>query len=55
MADLDSDGELVFRDCTERLVPDPDTRRVLAPITDPVPPAAAGRVPPQPAADRVAD
>lgn len=55
VADLDADGELEFRDKRERLVTDAATRRVLAPVADPIPPASAGRVPPRPAADRVGD
>jgi hypothetical protein len=52
VADLDADGELIFRDAAERQVPDPHTRRVLAPVVDPIPPCSAGRVEPRPADDR---
>ena len=48
-ADLGPDGELEYRDADERLVPAPERHRVLAPIDDPLPPAAAGRVEPRPA------
>ncbi|WP_232661379.1 hypothetical protein [Pseudonocardia sp. TRM90224] len=49
-ADLGPDGELEYRDAEENLVTAPETHRVLAPIADPLPPAAAGRVEPRPAA-----
>ena len=55
VADLDTDGNLVIKDSAERPVPHPHTVRVLAPITDPIPPASAGRVAPRPAPDRIAD
>jgi hypothetical protein len=56
VADLDSDGELIFRDVEdEQPVPEADQLRVLAPVRDPIPPASAGRVPPRPAEDRIAD
>lgn len=48
-ADLGPDGELEYRDAAERLVENPEERRVLAPIADPLPPAAAGHVEPRPA------
>jgi hypothetical protein len=51
-ADLDADGELIFRDSTEQPVPDAHARRVLAPVVDPIPPPSAGRVEPRPAHDR---
>jgi hypothetical protein len=54
-ADLDANGNLVIKDSTERPIPNPRTVRVLAPITDPIPPASAGRVAPRPAPDRIAD
>lgn len=49
-ADLGQDGELEYRDAAEALVENPDRHRVLAPITDPLPPTSAGRVEPRPAA-----
>lgn len=55
VADLDADGNLVIKDSAERPIPNPHTVRVLAPITDPIPPASAGRVTPRPAPDRIAD
>jgi hypothetical protein len=55
VADLDADGNLVIKDSAERPIPNPHTVRVLAPITDPIPPASAGRVAPRPAPDRIAD
>jgi hypothetical protein len=55
VADIDADGELIFRDSSERPVPDATTRRVLAPIVDPIPPASVGRVEPRPADDRIAE
>jgi hypothetical protein len=55
VADLDADGNLVIKDSAERPIPNPHTVRALAPITDPIPPASAGRVAPRPAPDRIAD
>jgi hypothetical protein len=55
-ADLDADGELVIRDLDDPTgppVPDAHATRVLAPVADPIPPASAGRVEPDPADDRV--
>jgi hypothetical protein len=49
-ADLGTDGELEYRDGDDDLVPDPEHQRVLAPVDDPLPRAAAGRVEPRPAA-----
>ncbi|MFC4946839.1 hypothetical protein [Pseudonocardia sp. GCM10023141] len=49
-ADLGADGDLEYRDAAERLVTDAEHRRVLAPVLDPLPEAAAGRVEPRPAA-----
>ncbi len=48
-ADLGPDGELEYRDARDELVTDAATRRVLAPVDDPLPRASAGRVPPRPA------
>jgi hypothetical protein len=56
VADLDGDGGLVYLDVTGGAVEPmsrPETLLVLAPVPDPVPPAAQGRVEPQAAADRV--
>ena len=53
VADLDADGKLIFRDSAERQVRDAHATRVLAPVEDPIPPAAAGRVDPRPADDRI--
>jgi hypothetical protein len=53
VADLDADGGLIFRDAAEQPIPDAHATRVLAPITDPIPPASAGRIEPRPADDRV--
>jgi hypothetical protein len=55
VADLDADGALVYLDADEQPVHDPDTRLVLAPVDDPIPPATAGRIPPLAADDRIAD
>lgn len=44
--DLGPDGELQYRDATDTVVSDPG-HRVLAPVDDPLPPAAAGRVVPR--------
>lgn len=49
VADLGPDGELEYRDGSDKVVPDPGKQRVLAPVTDPLPPASAGRVEPRPA------
>ncbi|MDT7655404.1 MAG: hypothetical protein QOF38_119, partial [Pseudonocardiales bacterium] len=46
-------GGLIFRDAAEQPIPDAHATRVLAPITDPIPPASAGRIEPRPADDRV--
>lgn len=53
VADLDAEGGLIFRDAAEQPVPDAHATRVLAPVTDPIPPASAGRVEPRPADDRI--
>jgi hypothetical protein len=52
VADLDADGQLIFRDAAERPVAEPHALRVLAPVRDPIPPCSAGRVEPRPADDR---
>jgi hypothetical protein len=49
VAELDADGELVYRDANEAIVADPEHHEVLAPIPDPVPKASAGHVNPSPA------
>lgn len=51
-ADLGPDGGLEYRDAAERLVEEPDRQRVLAPVPDPLPAAAAGRVAPRAARPR---
>lgn len=51
-ADLGSDGRLEYRDAAERLVTEPEHRRVMAPVPDPLPAASAGRVPPRAAKPR---
>jgi len=48
-ADLGPDGELEYRDAAEDVLAEPGRHRVLAPVDDPLPPAAAGRVEPRPA------
>ena len=54
LTDLDADGHLEYRDATVDAagdpVSDPERHRVLAPIDDPLPRAANGRVEPRPAA-----
>ena len=50
VTDLDADGQLEYRDGDDRPVADPEQQRVLAPIDDPLPRAADGRVEPRPAA-----
>lgn len=50
--DLAPDGRLEFHDADGRPVADPERQRVLAPVQDPIPPAAAGRVEPRPAPRR---
>ena len=50
VTDLDADGRLEYRDATDHPVPDPERHRVLAPVDDPLPRAADGRVEPRPAA-----
>ncbi len=51
VAELGPDGQLEYRDAqTDEPVDDPAQHRVLAPVDDPLPPAAAGRVEPRPAA-----
>jgi hypothetical protein len=50
VADLGSDGELEYRDTADNVVRDPERHRVLAPVDDPLPAAAGGRVEPRPAA-----
>ncbi len=49
LADLGPDGELEYRDAADTPVPDPGAHRVLAPVEDPLPRAADGRVVPRPA------
>jgi hypothetical protein len=49
VADLGPDGELEYRDSADRVVEDPYSPRGRAPVDDPPPPAAAGRVEPRPA------
>jgi hypothetical protein len=49
LADLGPDGELEYRDAADRPVADPESHRVLAPVDDPLPRAADGRVVPRPA------
>jgi hypothetical protein len=49
VADLGADGELEYRDAADRAVPDPESHRVLAPVDDPLPSVAGGRVEPRPA------
>lgn len=49
LADLGPDGELEYRDAADRPVEDPASHLVLAPVDDPLPRAAAGRVVPRPA------
>jgi hypothetical protein len=49
VADLGPDGELEYRDSADQVVSDPENHRVLAPVTDPLPPASAGRIEPRPA------
>lgn len=46
-ADLGPEGELEYRDGEERLVSEPDRHEVLAPIDDPLPSVADGRVEPR--------
>ncbi len=48
VADLAPDGTLEYRDAADNVV-DATHHRVLAAVTDPLPPAAAGRVEPRPA------
>ena len=53
VTDIDVDGQLEYRDATDPSadpVADPERHRVLAPIDDPLPRAADGRVEPRPAA-----
>jgi hypothetical protein len=51
VAELGPDGQLEYRDAqTDEPVEDPQHHKVLAPVDDPLPPAAAGRVEPRPAA-----
>lgn len=49
LADLGPDGELEYRDAADTPVEDPGSHRVLAPVDDPLPRAADGRVVPRPA------
>lgn len=49
LADLGPDGELEYRDAADATVPDPAAHRVLAPVDDPLPGTADGRVVPRPA------
>lgn len=56
VTDLDADGGLVYLDVAggaAEQVDSPETLLVLAPVADPVPPAAAGHVDPQAVADRI--
>ncbi len=46
-ADLGADGELEYRDTRDVPVVDPGSCRVLAPVDDPLPRVAGGRVPPR--------
>jgi hypothetical protein len=50
VTDLDADGGLEYRDEADRAVADPEEHHVLAPVDDPMPRAADGRVEPRPAA-----
>jgi hypothetical protein len=50
VTDLDAEGRLEYRDAADHPVDQPDRQRVLAPIDDPLPRAAYGRVEPRPAA-----
>jgi hypothetical protein len=51
VAELAPDGQLEYREAqADEPVEDPEHYRVLAPVDDPLPPAAAGRVEPRPAA-----
>ncbi len=50
VADLGPDGELEYRNSADEVVPDPENHRVLAPVSDPLPPASRGRIEPRPAA-----
>ncbi len=49
VADIAADGDLVYRDASYAVVPEPESRRVLAPVPDPLPSARAGHVDPRPA------
>jgi hypothetical protein len=49
VAELGPDGELEYRDADDRPVSAPETLQVLAPIADPLPDPAEGRVEPRPA------
>jgi len=49
IAELSSDGELEYRDSSGERVADPSALRVLAPVDDPLPKVADGRVEPRPA------
>ena len=51
-ADLGPDGRLEFRDADDRPIDNPERQRVAAPVVDPIPPAADGRVEPRPAPRR---
>lgn len=46
IADLDTDGALVYRDAQDAIVRDPEDRKVLAPVPDPLPKASAGHIRP---------
>lgn len=46
VADIASDGSLVYRDATDAVLADPGEHRVLAAVPDPLPPASAGHVDP---------
>src|SRR6185436_17340104 len=50
LPDLYAEGHLEYRDTADRPVPEPERHRVLAPVDDPLPKAADGRVEPRPAA-----
>ncbi|MGD9530896.1 hypothetical protein [Pseudonocardia sp.] len=49
VAEIGADGELEYRDSEDSPVEDPETLQVLAPVADPLPDLAAGRVEPRPA------
>jgi hypothetical protein len=49
VTDLDAEGRLEYHDAADQPIPDPERHKVLAPIDDPLPRAADGRVEPRPA------